>query len=86
MDAKELPVKIFAYTACFRSEAGSWGKDVKGIKRVHQFDKIEMNAVCLPEQSEAVYAEFAEINEWLLQQLKRCPIAWSISALEMQAI
>ncbi|MGB1890406.1 MAG: serine--tRNA ligase [Candidatus Latescibacterota bacterium] len=70
MDAKELPVKIFAYTACFRSEAGSWGKDVKGIKRVHQFDKIEMNSVCLPEQSEAVYAEFAEINEWLLQQLK----------------
>ncbi len=69
LEADALPTKIFAYTACFRSEAGSWGKDVKGIKRVHQFDKIEMNAVCLPEQSEAIYAEFAEINEWLLQQL-----------------
>ena len=70
LDAAELPVKVFANTACFRSEAGSWGKDVKGIKRVHQFDKIEMNAVCLPAQSEAVYEEFGQINEWLLQQLE----------------
>ena len=70
LDAAELPVKVFANTACFRSEAGSWGKDVKGIKRVHQFDKIEMNAVCLPEQSEVVYEEFGQINEWLLQQLE----------------
>jgi seryl-tRNA synthetase len=70
LDAGELPIKIFAYTPCFRSEAGSWGKDVKGIKRVHQFDKIEMNAVCLPDQSEAVYEEFGQINEWLLQELE----------------
>ena len=67
---EELPVKVFAYTTCFRSEAGSWGKDVKGIKRVHQFDKIEMNSVCAPEQSEAVYEEFGKINEWLLQTLE----------------
>ena len=66
----ELPVKVFAATACFRSEAGSWGKDVKGIKRVHQFDKIEMNAVCAPDQSEGLYAEFGQINEWLLQTLQ----------------
>ena len=66
----ELPVKIFASTTCFRSEAGSWGKDVKGIKRVHQFDKIEMNAVCRPDQSGAIYEEFCQINEWLLQQLE----------------
>ena len=66
----ELPVKVFAYTTCFRSEAGSWGKDVKGIKRVHQFDKIEMNSVCSPEQSEEVYQEFGKINEWLLQTLQ----------------
>ena len=65
-----LPHKVFAYTPCFRSEAGSWGKDVKGIKRVHQFDKIEMNAICLPDQSESVYQEFSEINEWLLQKLR----------------
>ena len=67
---EELPVRVFAYTACFRSEAGSWGKDVKGIKRMHQFDKIEMNSVCAPEQSTAIYEEFGEINEWLLQTLE----------------
>ena len=70
LDADELPVKIFASTPCFRSEAGSWGKDVKGIKRVHQFDKIEMNAVCTEGQSAAIFEEFGEINEWLLQQLE----------------
>ena len=69
LDSAELPVKLFAYTACFRSEAGSWGQDVKGIKRMHQFDKIEMNAVCLPDQSAALYEEFGQINEWLLQEL-----------------
>jgi seryl-tRNA synthetase len=60
----ELPIKVFAMTPCFRSEAGSWGKDVKGIKRVHQFDKIEMNAVCAPDQAVAIYEEFRAINEW----------------------
>ena len=70
MKEDELPVRIFACTTCFRSEAGSWGKDVKGIKRVHQFDKIEMNSVCTAEQSEAMYEEFGQINEWLLQTLQ----------------
>ena len=70
LDEADLPVKLFAFTACFRSEAGSWGKDVKGIKRLHQFDKLEMNAVCAPGQSEAMYEEFGQINEWLLQQLQ----------------
>ena len=70
LDEADLPVKLFAFTACFRSEAGSWGKDVKGIKRLHQFDKLEMNAVCTPGQSEAMYEEFGQINEWLLQQLQ----------------
>ena len=67
---EELPIRIFAATSCFRSEAGSWGKDVKGIKRVHQFDKIEMNSVCTAEQSNDLYEEFSEINEWLLQSLE----------------
>ena len=70
LDEADLPVRLFAFTACFRSEAGSWGKDVKGIKRLHQFDKLEMNAVCTPGQSEAMYEEFGQINEWLLQQLQ----------------
>lgn len=66
----DLPIKIFAVTPCFRSEAGSWGKDVRGIKRVHQFDKIEMNAVCTPEQAPGVYEHFRAMNEWLLQTLE----------------
>jgi seryl-tRNA synthetase len=70
LDLVDMPIKVFASTPCFRSEAGSWGKDVKGIKRVHQFDKIEMNAVCTEAQSAAIFAEFGEINEWLLQQLQ----------------
>jgi seryl-tRNA synthetase len=70
LEADSLPVRVFASTPCFRSEAGSWGRDVKGIKRVHQFDKIEMNAVCSEEQSAAVYDEFISINEWLLHQLE----------------
>jgi seryl-tRNA synthetase len=70
LSAEDLPIKLFAYTTCFRSEAGSWGRDTKGIKRVHQFDKIEMNAVCLPEQSEKIFEEFLSVNEWLLQSLK----------------
>ena len=70
LDEAELPIKMFAVTTCFRSEAGSWGKDVKGIKRVHQFDKIEMNAVCTDEQSVPIYEEFREVNEWLMQQLE----------------
>jgi seryl-tRNA synthetase len=70
LEAAELPVKLFAATTCFRSEAGSWGKDVKGIKRVHQFDKVEMNVVCTEEQSVEIYDELRSINEWLLQQLQ----------------
>mgnify|MGYP006158945923 FL=1 len=70
LNEAELPVKIFAYTTCFRSEAGSWGRDVRGIKRVHQFDKLEMNTVCTAEQSTEIYEEFGQINEWLLQQLQ----------------
>ncbi|HEX2513709.1 MAG TPA: aminoacyl--tRNA ligase-related protein, partial [Chloroflexota bacterium] len=57
---EELPFRLFASTPCFRSEAGSWGKDVRGIKRVHQFDKIEMNAICTADQAEAIYEEFRD--------------------------
>ena len=69
LDEADLPMRVFAATPCFRSEAGSWGKDVRGIKRVHQFDKIEMNAVCTPDQSADMYRQFREMNEWLMQQL-----------------
>ena len=67
---EDLPIKIYAQTTCFRSEVGSWGKDVRGIKRVHQFDKLEMNAVCTEEQERKIFDEFLEINEWLFQKLE----------------
>jgi seryl-tRNA synthetase len=70
LEEAALPWKLFAATPCFRSEAGSWGRDVRGIKRVHQFDKIEMNAVCREDQSREIYDEFRQINEWLLQELE----------------
>ncbi len=70
LDEPQLPIKLYAQTACFRSEVGSWGKDVRGIKRVHQFDKLEMNALCSLEQSRAIFEEFLATNEWLLQELK----------------
>lgn len=67
---EKLPLKMTAFTPCFRSEVGSWGKDVRGIKRVHQFDKLEMDVICLPEQAEQIFEELVSINEWLLQSLK----------------
>lgn len=67
---KDLPQKMFAITTCFRTEVGSWGKDVKGIKRVHQFDKLEMDLVCRPDQSEEMHEYLLSINEWFLQSLE----------------
>ncbi len=51
LDEKEFPVKMPAYTPCFRREAGSYGKDVRGLNRLHQFDKVEIVQLALPEQS-----------------------------------
>ena len=51
LDGRELPIRTTAYTPCFRSEAGSYGQDVRGLIRQHQFDKVELVAVTTPEQS-----------------------------------
>ena len=51
LDGRELPLKYTAYTPCFRSEAGSYGKDVRGMFRQHQFDKVELVKITTPEQS-----------------------------------
>jgi seryl-tRNA synthetase len=51
LTGEELPVKYCAYTACFRREAGSWGKDTRGFLRVHQFNKVELVKIVLPEDS-----------------------------------
>jgi seryl-tRNA synthetase len=67
---EELPIKFYAQTSCFRSEVGSWGRDVRGIKRVHQFDKLEMNAISTSEGADEIFDELLEINEWLLKNLE----------------
>jgi seryl-tRNA synthetase len=51
LDAADLPIKMTAYTPCFRSEAGSWGKDTRGLIRQHQFDKVELVKITRPEDS-----------------------------------
>ncbi len=70
LDAKNLPVKFIAYTPCFRREAGSYGKDVRGLNRVHQFDKVEIVQIQHPEKSyETLDAMIAHV-ESLLQALE----------------
>lgn len=64
-----LPIRYGGISTCFRSEAGSWGKDVRGIKRVHQFDKVEMVYFTTPETSQEFMQEALEIEEEILQEL-----------------
>ena len=51
VEAKDLPIKTTAYSACFRREAGSYGKDVRGLNRLHQFDKVEIVQIAHPDKS-----------------------------------
>ena len=63
LDESELPVKMTAYTPCFRREAGSYGKDVRGLNRLHQFDKVEIVQVAHPDNSyEALDAMVAHVE------------------------
>lgn len=65
----ELPVKLTAYSQCFRREAGSYGKDVRGLNRVHQFDKIEIVQIDHPERSYETLEKMLKHVEGLLQKL-----------------
>ncbi len=69
-DEKDLPKRYVAFSTCFRREAGSYGKDTKGILRVHQFDKIEMFSFCNPENSKQEHELILSIEEELMQTLK----------------
>ncbi|MEO8111602.1 MAG: serine--tRNA ligase [Ginsengibacter sp.] len=66
----DLPIKMTAYTPCFRREAGSYGKDVRGLNRVHQFDKVEVVQIAHPDKSYEVIEEMALHIEKLLQKLE----------------
>ena len=66
----ELPVKMTAHSPCFRSEAGSYGRDVRGLIRQHQFDKVEMVRIEHPDQSYAALDEMTQHAERILQKLE----------------
>jgi seryl-tRNA synthetase len=69
LDAEDLPVKNTAYTPCFRREAGSYGKDVRGLNRVHQFDKVEIVHIEHPERSYEALEEMVSHVEQLILKL-----------------
>jgi seryl-tRNA synthetase len=70
LDEAELPQKLGGLSHCFRTEAGSYGRESKGLYRVHQFTKVEMFAVTRPEDSEALHAEMLAIEERYFQALE----------------
>lgn len=70
IDEDKLPIKNCAYTECFRREAGSYGKDVRGLNRLHEFSKIEIVRIDKPEHSDASHREMLAHVEGLLQKLE----------------
>src|SRR5437762_14212601 len=69
LDGADLPIKFTAYTPCFRSEAGSYGKDTRGILRQHQFDKVELVKLTKPEDSFDELEKLTRDAERILQLL-----------------
>ena len=66
----DKPIKLTAYTPCFRKEAGSYGKDTKGIIRQHQFDKVELVAITKPKESDKMFEEMVECASSALEKLE----------------
>lgn len=67
---EELPIKNVAYSPCFRREAGSWGSHVRGLNRLHQFEKVEIVQITTPEQSYAILDEMVKHVQGLLEKLE----------------
>ena len=70
LDPKDLPLKFTCYSPCFRSEAGSYGKDTRGMIRNHQFDKVEMVKIVAPEKSSEEHEALTQNAEVILQRLE----------------
>src|SRR4029453_3207243 len=70
LDAATLPIKLTAHTPCFRSEAGSYGKDTRGMIRQHQFDKVELVQIVHPDRSYDALEELTGHAEVILQRLR----------------
>ena len=69
LNEKDLPICLAGYSACFRKEAGTYGKHTRGLFRVHQFNKLEMYVFCLPEQSKDMHEKIRTIEEEIWQEL-----------------
>ncbi|MDR1460954.1 MAG: serine--tRNA ligase [Campylobacteraceae bacterium] len=69
LDEEDLPIKLTCYTACFRKEAGSAGRDTRGMIRQHQFDKVELVSITTPEQSKKIFEEMLSCASDLLTSL-----------------
>ena len=78
IDQNRLPIKNCAYSACFRREAGSYGKDVRGLNRLHQFDKVEIVRIEKPENS---YAALEEMKDHVQSLVDRLGLPWHILRL-----
>lgn len=78
VDAAELPIKMTAYSACFRREAGSYGKDVRGLNRLHQFDKVEIVRIDHPENS---YKSLDEMVSYVENIVTELGLPWRILRL-----
>uniref|UniRef100_UPI004047E7A0 serine--tRNA ligase n=1 Tax=Algoriphagus sp. TaxID=1872435 RepID=UPI004047E7A0 len=70
LNATDLPIKNVGYTPCFRREAGSWGAHVRGLNRLHQFDKVEIVQITHPDQSYAALEQMSAYVQGLLQKLE----------------
>lgn len=78
LSENELPIKNTAYSACFRREAGSYGKDVRGLNRLHQFDKVEIVQIQHPEKS---YESLAEMVSYVQTLVEKLELPWRILRL-----
>jgi len=70
VEAKDLPIKTAAYSACFRREAGSYGKDVRGLNRLHQFDKVEIVQIAHPDKSYESLTDMVAYVQTLVEKLE----------------
>ncbi|MDR0794794.1 MAG: serine--tRNA ligase [Tannerella sp.] len=78
LEEKDLPIMNTAYSACFRREAGSYGKDVRGLNRLHQFDKVEIVRIDKPEHS---YESLQEMVDYVQSLLEELELPWRILRL-----
>ncbi|SMG42758.1 seryl-tRNA synthetase [Marivirga sericea] len=78
INEEDLPIKLTAYTPCFRKEAGSWGAHVRGLNRLHQFDKVEIVQVQHPDKS---YEALAEMSNYIQSLLKKLELPYRVLRL-----